>query len=70
MNFQVNLDSGGVTSGLEINSYLLETCRVCVGSYDNFHIFYYVKYGGPEILQEKLQLKNYSFSVCLKKIIH
>lgn len=68
LNFQVSLDSFGMVSGIEIGAYSLESCRVCVGSFDTFHIFYYLVYGAPENWKLELQLQNFSFSVSSKNM--
>lgn len=48
--------------GTKLESYLLENSRVCAGSYENFHVFYYLRYGAPENLRKQLHLDD-SFSV-------
>lgn len=48
--------------GSKLETYLFENSRVCVGSYSNFHVFYYLRYGAPESLKERLSLEH-SFSV-------
>lgn len=60
------MDSVDKSIGIELCTYSLESGRVCVGSFDTFHIFYYLACGAPEDLKNKLQLENISFSVSLK----
>lgn len=61
--FQVNLNSDGIASSLELNTYLVESGRVCIGAFDNFHIFYFLVNGASGNWRKSLQFENYSFSV-------
>lgn len=65
----MNLDSAGSVEGIEVSSHSLESSRVCVGSFDTFHIFYYLAYGAPDYLKDKYQLRNFTFSVSLNNKI-
>lgn len=64
MNFQLKLDTTSIVT-TELCTFSLESCRVCSGSSDIFHIFYYLACGAPSDLKEKLELENASFSVSL-----
>lgn len=61
--FQIQYDSNTSYRGIKFDSYLLESSRVCVGSYANFHVFYYLVYGTPEVLRTNLGLDTNCFSV-------
>lgn len=68
MCFQVNLNSAGIASGIELSTFALESGRVCVGSFDNFHIFHFLANGAPEELKKRLQIEDCSFAVSINWI--
>lgn len=63
---QISYDSNINIRGIKLDSYLLETNRVCVGTYANYHVFNHLVYGSSKDLRQKLGLDNHFFAVSLK----
>lgn len=59
----MNYDSDFMPTNIKINSYLIETNRICDGRSSNFHIFYHLALGAPDHLIKELYLETQNFHV-------
>lgn len=63
VHFQVKYDTENKVCGIEIDAHMLESNRICAGSYANFHVFFHLFYGAPTHLRLELSLESEIFSV-------
>ncbi|XP_031625631.1 myosin heavy chain 95F-like [Contarinia nasturtii] len=59
---QLKLDSLSIAS-IKLCTFSLESSRVCPGTFDTFHIFYYLAYGATSEWKKKLNLEHCSFPI-------
>lgn len=68
-NFQINYDANYMVVGSKIDTYLFGNSRACSGSYSNFHIFYYLRYGAPDNLKGQLSIEEKSGNFACQKSV-